>query len=470
MTPQIPYRFEPTATSSELLAKYGHIEDGTETGVRATIAGRLMLRRTQGKLAFGTLQDGAGRIQLFAPAKVTPEFDAFTSLSLGDWIGVTGEVMKTKRGELSVKVEEWVLLAETHRAFPDKFHGISDPDTRYRQRYVDLWVTPEARAAFVMRSQMLSLMRRWLEDRNFLEVETPVFHPIPGGALAKPFTTHHNALDSEFFLRIAPELYLKRLIVGGMERVFEIARVFRNEGISTRHNPEFTMLELYQAYADYGDIMELVEQLIEHLAVKLTGSSTVPYDGKELDLSAPWRRATLTELITEFTGETLDLDSPLSELRAACARHDVAVKDFYGPGKLLLELYEKTVEGNLWEPVFVIDYPKEVSPLARDHRSKPGFTERFEGIVAGRELCNAFSELYDPAEQRARFEEQAQNKAEGDEEAMVVDQDYLRALDYGLPPTGGLGVGIDRLIMLLADVQTIRDVVLFPTLKPEVFD
>ncbi|NNF56419.1 MAG: lysine--tRNA ligase [Acidimicrobiales bacterium] len=470
MTPQIPFRFEPTATSSELSAKYGHIEDGTETGVKVTIAGRLMLRRTQGKLAFGTLQDGEGRIQLFAPAKVTPDFEGFTSLSLGDWIGVTGEIMKTKRGELSVKVEEWTLLAETHRTFPDKFHGISDPETRYRQRYVDLWVTPEARAAFVMRSRMLSLMRRWLEERDFLEVETPVFHPIPGGALAKPFTTHHNALDTEFFLRIAPELYLKRLIVGGMERVFEIARVFRNEGISTRHNPEFTMLELYQAYADYGDIMSLVEQLIEHLAVELTGSATVFNDGRELDLSAPWRRATLTELITEFTGETLDLDSPLTELREACARHDVPVKDFYGPGKLLLELYEKTVEGNLWDPIFVIDYPKEVSPLARDHRSKPGYTERFEGIVAGRELCNAFSELYDPAEQRARFEEQAQNKAEGDEEAMAVDQDYLRALDYGLPPTGGLGVGIDRLIMLLADVQTIRDVVLFPTLKPEVFD
>ncbi len=467
---QIPYRFEPTATSAELQAAHEGLEDGSESGVKATIAGRLMLRRTQGKLAFGTLQDGAGRIQLFAPSKVTPDFEGFTGLSLGDWIGVSGEVMKTKRGELSVKVEEWTVLAETHRAFPDKFHGISDPELRYRQRYVDLWVTPEARAAFVLRSRTLSLTRRWLEDRNFLEVETPVFHPIPGGALAKPFTTHHNALDSEFFLRIAPELYLKRLIVGGMERVFEIARVFRNEGISTRHNPEFTMLELYQAYADYGDIMELVEQLIEHLAVELTGSATVPYDGRELNLASPWRRATLTELITEFTGETVDLDTPLEAIRAVCAKHDVAMKDTYGAGKLLLELYEKTVEAHLWDPVFVTDYPKEVSPLARDHRDKPGYTERFEGIVAGRELCNAFSELYDPAEQRARFEDQVQNKADGDDEAMAVDEDYLRALDYGLPPTGGLGIGIDRLVMILADVQTIRDVVLFPTLKPEVFD
>ncbi len=470
MSHEIPYRFEPTATSAELAEKYGDIDDGAETGIKVTVAGRLMLRRGQGKLAFGTLQDGGGRIQLFALAKVCPDFEGFTALSLGDWIGVSGEVMKTKKGELSVKVEEWSVLAETHRSFPDKFHGISDPELRYRQRYVDLWVTPEARAAFVLRSKAISLTRRWLEDRQFLEVETPVFHPIPGGALARPFTTHHNALDSEFFLRIAPELYLKRLIVGGLERVFEIARVFRNEGISTRHNPEFTMLELYQAYADYGDIMELTEQLVEHLAIELTGSAQIVYDEKPIDLSAPWRRATLEELITEHAGESVSLATPIDELREICVKHGVAIKDSYGPGKLILELYEKTVEGNLWDPVFVIDYPKEVSPLSRDHRSKPGYTERFEGIVAGRELCNAFSELYDPAEQRARFEDQVKAGEAGDDEAMVVDEDYLRALDYGLPPTGGLGIGIDRLVMLLADVQTIRDVVLFPTLKPEVFD
>ena len=470
MPQEIPYRFETSATAAELAEKFGHLEDGSETGQQVTIAGRLMLRRVQGKLAFGTLQDGSGRIQLFAPSKVTPRFDDFTGLSLGDWIGVSGEVMKTRRGELSVKVEEWTVLAETQRPFPDKFHGITDPDLRYRQRYVDLWVTPEARDTFVLRSKVLSLMRRWLEDRDFIEVETPVFHPIPGGALARPFTTHHNALDSEFFLRIAPELYLKRLIVGGIERVFEIARVFRNEGISTRHNPEFTMLELYQAYADYGDIMELVEQLIEYLAVELTGSATVTYDGRTLDLSAPWRRATLVELIEEHAGETVDLGTPIEELRAVCERHHVPIKDSYGPGKLLLELYEKTVEPNLWDPIFVVDYPEEVSPLSRAHREKPGYTERFEAIAAGRELCNAFSELYDPAEQRARFEDQVKAGEAGDEEAMAVDEDFLRALDYGLPPTGGLGIGVDRLIMLLADVQTIRDVVLFPTLKPEVFD
>ncbi len=467
---EIPYRFEPTATSAELVEQYGAIDDGAETGIKVTVAGRLMLRRGQGKLAFGTLQDGAGRIQLFALAKVCPNFDDFTSLSLGDWIGVTGEVMKTKKGELSVKVEEWSVLAETHRPFPDKFHGISDPELRYRQRYVDLWVTPEARDTFVLRSRAISLTRRWLEDRRFIEVETPVFHPIPGGALARPFTTHHNALDSEFFLRIAPELYLKRLVVGGIERVFEIARVFRNEGISTRHNPEFTMLELYQAYADYNDIMELVEQLVEHLAIELTGSAEIVYDEKPISLAAPWRRATLVELITEFTGETVELDTPIDTLREICAKYVVPIKESYGPGKLILELYEKTVEGNLWDPVFVTDYPKEVSPLSRDHRDKPGYTERFEGIIAGRELCNAFSELYDPAEQRARFEDQVKAGEAGDDEAMVVDEDYLRALDFGLPPTGGLGIGVDRLVMLLADVQTIRDVVLFPTLKPEVFD
>ena len=306
---EIPYRFDPDATAAGLAGVHGEIEDGTETGVQATVAGRLMLRRVQGKLAFGTLQDSTGRIQLFAPSKVTPEFDSFTDLNLGDWIGVTGEVMKTRRGELSVKVESWQLLAKAERPFPDKFHGLTDTDTRYRQRYVDLWVTPESRDAFAKRSQIVSLTRRWLEDRNFMEVETPIFHPIPGGALAKPFTTHHNALDTEFFLRIAPELYLKRLIAGGFERVFEIGRVFRNEGLSTRHNPEFTMLELYQAYADYSDIMELVEQLVSHLATEVLGTTEVPYGDSTINLAAPWRRATMMELIAEHTGVGVAIDT-----------------------------------------------------------------------------------------------------------------------------------------------------------------
>ena len=463
----IPHRFDPTTTAAAIRAEHESIDDGTETGVEVTIAGRLMLRRVQGKLAFGTLQDSGERLQLFAPSKVTPDFDAFCSLNLGDWIGVTGEVMKTRKGELSIKVQDWVVLAEAKRPFPDKFHGISDPDTRYRQRYVDLWVTPESREAFIMRSKTISLIRRWLEDRDFIEVETPVFHPIPGGALAKPFTTHHNALDLDVYLRIAPELYLKRLTVGGLNRVFEIARVFRNEGISTRHNPEFSMLELYQAYADYTDIMELVEQLVEHLAIELHGTTELAYGDRTIDLAAPWRRASMLELIEEQTGRVLALDMPIDDLRAVADEFEVPYKDSYGPGKLVLEIYEKMVEGVLWDPIFVVDYPKEVSPLSRDHRELAGFTERFEGIVAGRELCNAFSELIDPDEQRSRFEEQAVQKAAGDDEAMVVDEDYLRALEYGMPPTGGLGIGIDRLVMLLTNVHTIRDVVLFPTLRPE---
>jgi lysyl-tRNA synthetase class 2 len=463
----LPYRYDPDATAAGLQQKYAGLEAGVETGDEVTIAGRLMLRRGQGKLAFGQLADSSGRIQLFAPADVTPRFEEFTKLSIGDWIGVHGEVMATRKGELSVKVLEWTVLAETRRPFPDKWHGITDPDTRYRQRYVDLWVTEESRNALRLRSNLISLTRRWLDDRSFIEVETPVFHPIPGGALARPFTTHHNALDTDLFLRVAPELYLKRLVVGGFERVFEIARVFRNEGLSPRHNPEFTMLELYQAYADWTDIMRLVEELVAYLATELTAGTTITYQDRELDLSVPWRRATLSELVEERIGRPVGIDTPVDELRALCDQHDVPWKDSYGAGKLLLELYEKTAEGAQWNPVFVTEYPIEVSPLARPHRELPGMTERFEAIVAGRELCNGFSELTDPDDQRARFEDQAREKELGDEEAMAVDEDYLRALDYGLPPTGGIGIGIDRLVMLLADASTIRDVVLFPTLRPE---
>lgn len=464
---ETPYNFDKTANVADLLKAHESLDDGSGSGVTASVAGRLMLRRDQGKIAFGVLQDSSGRIQLFAPSKITPDFERFVALNLGDWIGVTGEVMKTKRGELSVKVEQWVVLAATERPFPDKWHGISDPDTRYRQRYVDLWVTDEARKTFILRSNLLSLTRKWLEDRQFMEVETPVFHPIPGGALAKPFTTHHNALDIELFLRIAPELYLKRLIVGGFEKVFEIARVFRNEGLSSKHNPEFTMLELYEAYADWEDIMNLAESLIEFLAVELTGSAIVSFDGKDLDLSTPWRRASMTDLIHEYVQVEISLDTPIDELRVICDRLDIEYEESYEQGKLILEIYEKSVEANLWNPCYVTEYPKEVSPLSRDHREKPGYTERFEGIVAGREILNGFSELVNPQEQLSRFQEQLQKSKAGDEEAMGLDTDYVRALEFGLPPTGGIGIGIDRLVMLLANVQTIRDVVLFPTLRPE---
>ena len=464
---EIPYQFAPDSKVEGVITKHAGLGAGEETSDVVTIAGRLMLRRVQGKLAFGTLDDGSGRIQLFAPSKSTPDFDEFCDLNLGDWLGVTGVVMTTRRGELSVRVDSWVRLAEARRPFPDKWHGISDTDTRYRQRYVDLWVTPEAREAFKTRSRMISLTRSFLEDRGAIEVETPIFHPIPGGANARPFTTHHNALDLDLYLRIAPELYLKRLTVAGFEKVVEIGRVFRNEGVSTRHNPEFTMLELYEAYADYEDIMRLVEELVEHLAIEITGSTVLAVGDRELDVAKPWRRATMTELIEESIGVALTLDTPVEELRAIASEHEIPIKDGYGPGKLILEIYEKTTESSLWGPVYVTDYPIEVSPLSREHRSNPGMTERFEAILAGRELCNGFSELVDPEQQRIRFEEQAAQNAGGDDEAMLVDEDYLRALEYGLPPTGGVGIGIDRLAMLLTGATSIRDVVLFPTLRPE---
>jgi lysyl-tRNA synthetase class 2 len=464
----IPYRFEVDATCAQLRAAHDGIDAGAETGVEVRVAGRVMLHREQGKLAFATLRDGSGgEIQLFALAAVTDDFEGFNRLHLGDWVGAVGEVVKTKRGELSVKVASWVLLAQARRSFGDKWHGLTDVDTRYRQRYADLWANPEARTTFLQRSRILSLTRRWLDDRGFVEVETPVFHPIPGGALAKPFSTHHNALDMELFLRVAPELYLKRLTVGGFERVYEIARVFRNEGLSTRHNPEFTMLELYQAYGDYSDAMALTEELTAHLATELHGTTKLTYGGRPLDLTPPWKRASLADLVEEHARVRIDLRMPIDELRSIAREHGVEVKDDWGAGKLVLEIYEKTTEAELWDPIFVMDYPKEVSPLARDHRELPEIVERFEAIVAGRELCNAFSELVDPDEQRARFEAQARLKAAGDDEAMVVDEDYLRALEYGLPPTAGLGIGIDRLVMLLTDTTSIRDVILFPTLRPE---
>ena len=467
MTDEIPYRFEPDARAAALHDEFAALAPGTETERCVTVAGRLMLRRVQGKLAFGTLQDGSGRIQLFATAQATPRFEGFCGLRLGDWIGVRGIVMTTKRGELSVRVDDWTLLAEAVRPFPDKWHGITDPDTRYRQRYVDLWVSDDTRRVFQLRSRLVSFVRRWLEDRGFVEVETPILQPLPGGATAKPFVTHHNALDMDVYLRVAPELYLKRLVAGGFEKVFEIGRVFRNEGLGYRWNPEFTMLELYEAYADYTDMMRLTETLIADAATALCGGTKLRYLDRDLDLTPPWRRATMTELIEERAGFTVDLDTPVDELRRRCDEREIPWDAGDGPGKLLLELYEKTTEPELWGPVFVCDYPKEVSPLARDHRSRPGYVERFEPIIAGREIGNAFSELNDPEEQRARLEAQAAERAAGDEEAMAFDADYVRALEYGLPPTGGLGIGIDRLVMVLADVATIRDVILFPTLRPE---
>ena len=463
----VPYSFPRTAEAGPLHDRYASLGPGEETEDEVAVAGRVMLVRPQGRLAFATLRDSSGQVQLFALEKVTEDFENFSRLSLGDWVGASGRIVRTRKGELSVQVREWVLLAEARRGFGDKWKGVSDVETRFRQREVDLWANERTRDILTLRSRLVSSVRGRLEAMGFVEVETPVLHPIPGGAHAKPFVTHHNALDTDLFLRIAPELYLKRLVVGGFEKVFEIGRVFRNEGLSPRHNPEFTMLELYQAYADYMDLAVLVEGLVSGLASEFCGSTTISYQGRELDLAPPWRRATMAELVSEAVGEAVDVHTPVDELRRHAVAAGIEPQASWGAGKLLLEIYEKTTEADLWGPVFVLDYPAEVSPLARRHRSDPDLVERFEGIVAGRELVNAFSELVDPDDQRSRFEAQASARAAGDEEAMVIDEDYLRALEHGLPPTAGLGIGIDRLVMLLADVANIREVIAFPALRPE---
>lgn len=454
------------SSAADIRSQHGDLEAGTSTGDTAKIAGRLMLRRVQGKIAFGTLQDSSGRIQVFAPSQSTPSFEDFCECSIGDWLEVEGEIMTTRKGELSVRADRWQPLARTQHPFPDKWHGLADTDTRYRRRYLDLWVTEETRAAFNLRSSLMSHTRRWLEDRGYQEVETPILHTIPGGAHAKPFVTHHEALDCDLYLRIAPELYLKRLVVGGMERVFEIGRVFRNEGLSPRHNPEFTLLELYAAYADYTHMMTLTQELVQHLARTLAGGEQVVYGGRDLNLGGDWRRVSMTDLIAEKLGEHLSLETPRDELSGLAQKHGIETEDWWGQGKLICEIYEKACETDLWEPTFVVDYPSEVSPLAMECPDRPGWTQRFELIVAGREIANAFSELTDPSEQRSRFEAQNANREQGDEEAMLIDEDYLQALEYGMPPTGGLGIGVDRLAALLADCQALRDVLLFPTLRP----
>lgn len=465
---EIPYRFDRTATAAEIHERFDDVlGPGEESDEEVAVAGRVMLVRPQGKLAFARLDDSSGSIQLFARTGVTDDLAGFANLSLADWIGATGKVLKTRKGELSVGVKSWVMLAEARQSFGDKWKGVTDPETRFRQREVDLWVNSNARSTLVLRSRVVSSMRRNLEKRGFVEVETPILHTVPGGAIARPFTTHHNALDTDMYLRIAPELFLKRLVVGGYEKVFEIARVFRNEGTSPRHNPEFTMLELYQAYADWTDMMDLIENLVSDLAIEVSGGTSVVYQGRPLDLAPPWRRATMAELVSEAIGRDLDVHTPRDELAHELTRAGGEVTESWGPGKLLLELYEKTVESSLWGPVYVTEFPAEVSPLSRRHRDDPELVERFETIIAGRELTNAFSELVDPDDQRERFEAQARARSEGDDEAMSVDEDYLRALERGLPPTAGLGMGIDRLVMILADAANIRETIAFPTLRPE---
>ena len=464
-----PYRFDRSDLAAGLHERYDDLEPGAETGTDAVVAGRLMNVRDMGRLAFGVLQDVSGRIQLFVSKAVVgaDEFEAFLDLDAGDWIGASGEVIVTKKGELSIKVAEFTLLAKALRPLPDKWHGLKDVEARSRRRYVDLIANEDSRRVALTRARIVSELRRQFEERGFVEVETPVLLAQATGATARPFATHHNALDLDLSLRIATELFLKRLVVGGIERVFEIGRIFRNEGVDATHNPEFTMLEAYQALADYGDIMELLEEVIAAVAVAATGTSTLTYQGRLLELTPPYRRARLEDLVAAVVGEEISVAMPAEYLAAIARRRGVTVDDAWGPGKLVTEMYEELAESTIWEPTFVTDHPKETSPLARGHRSNPGLTERFELVIAGSEYANAFSELNDPFDQRERFEAQAAARAAGDDEAHPIDEDYLTALEYGLPPTGGLGIGVDRLVMLLTDRRHIREVILFPTMRPE---
>ena len=464
-----PVRFDRTHTAAELHAAYDGIDAGAETDDVVRVAGRILLVRRQGKLTFATVRDRTGTMQLFVSQGVLGDerHAEFDDLDLGDWVGAEGTVMKTRKGELSVKITGFELLAKALRPLPDKWHGLADVDTRFRQRYVDLIVNEDARRVLEMRVATIDALRSFLGDRGFVEVETPVLHQVIGGATAKPFFTHHNALDLDLTLRIALELHLKRLVVGGYERVFEIGRVFRNEGIGTRYNPEFTMLEAYQAFADYHDVMDLTEQMVADAAQKVVGNTCVGEGDTAVDLTPPWPRQTMLSLIREHAGVEVHPSMPREKLERICDDLDVPREPGWGPGMLVNEIYEKTVEPNLVGPIIVYDYPREVSPLARTHRDDPDLVERFEVVVLRRELANAFSELTDPVDQRTRLEAQAALRARGEEEAMDVDEDYLRALEYGLPPTGGLGVGVDRLVMLLAGVATIREVILFPHLRPE---
>jgi len=466
-----PNDFKPEHRALPLQQRWGHVENEAlePQAVQVSVAGRLMLKRIMGKASFGTLQDATGRIQLFVTKDGVGEasYEEFKRLDLGDIVGAEGTLFRTKTGELSVRVTTLRLLVKSLRPLPDKFHGMQDQEQKYRQRYVDLITDEAARARFVARSKAVSSIRNHMVEHGFLEVETPMLHPIPGGANARPFVTHHNALDQEMFLRIAPELFLKRLIVGGFERVFEINRNFRNEGISVRHNPEFTMMEFYAAYWTHHDIMDFTEEVLRHAARCAAGTAAITYAGKPVALDQPFARLSVRDSLVKYAGLTLEQAADADVLRERIKAAGEEAKKHWSLAELQFGLFEAVVEEQLWDPTFIIDYPVEVSPLARASDADPKITERFELFITGREVANGFSELNDAEDQAARFQAQVANKEAGDDEAMFFDADFIRALEYGMPPTGGCGIGIDRLIMLITDSPSIRDVILFPALRRE---
>lgn len=464
-------RFERTHLSQEIVEQYDQFskEELEEKSVEVIIAGRIMTKRGKGKAGFAHLQDLKGQIQIYVRKDAIGEdsYEFFNTADLGDIIGVRGTVFKTNVGELSVKAQEVEYLTKALRPLPEKFHGLKDVEQRYRQRYLDLIVSENSKETFILRSRIIQAMRRYLDDQGFLEVETPMLHSIAGGATARPFITHHNALDMQLYIRIAIELHLKRLIVGGLEKVYEIGRVFRNEGISTRHNPEFTMLELYEAYADYNDIMSLTENLIAHTAKEVLGTTTVRYGEEDINLAPGWKRLHMADAVKEYTGVDFWQHMSKEEAQALAEEHSIEIKPTMEVGHILNEFFEQKVEEQLVQPTFVYGHPVEISPLAKKNPEDERFTDRFELFIVRREHANAFTELNDPIDQRERFEAQLIEKEEGNDEAHEMDDDFIEALEYGLPPTGGLGIGIDRLVMLLTNSASIRDVLLFPQMRPK---
>jgi lysyl-tRNA synthetase class 2 len=462
-------RFDRTNSIKELVEQFGELEKEDLEGknVSVALAGRMMTKRGKGKAGFANIQDLTGQIQVYIRQDAIGEdsYKVFDSSDLGDIIGVEGTLFKTKVGELSVKVQNFVFLTKALRPLPDKFHGLKDVEQRYRQRYLDLIVSQESKETFITRSRIIQSMRRYLDDHGYLEVETPMMHAIAGGASARPFITHHNALDMPLFMRIAIELHLKRLIVGGLEKVYEIGRVFRNEGVSTRHNPEFTMIELYEAYADYRDIMSLTENLIAHIAQEVLGTTTIQYGEYEVDLKPEWKRLHMVDAIKEYTGVDFWKEMSVEEAQGLAKEHGVEIKESMLYGHIVNEFFEQKIEDKLIQPTFIYGHPVEISPLAKKNDEDPRFTDRFELFIVAREHASAFTELNDPIDQRERFEEQLKEREQGNDEAHMMDDDFVEALEYGMPPTGGLGIGIDRIVMLLTNAPSIRDVLLFPLMR-----